>query len=216
MKFSVALFDLDGVIFDTETQYYVFWGKMCRKYHPDKPGLENVIKGQTLLQIFDNYFSDFKSEQNLIIEQLNNFESNMNYLYINGIVEYLHDIRKNGVRTAVVTSSNNAKMKAVYKSRPEFRDLFDEILTAEDFEKSKPDPDCYIKGALRFGCNTSECIVFEDSFNGLKSGRSANMKVFGLSTTNPSETILPYSDYVIPDFSNLNYQKTCDILSEIK
>lgn len=216
MTFSVALFDLDGVIFDTEKQYSVFWGEMCHKYHPDKPGLENVIKGQTLLQIFDNYFSEFKAEQNLIIERLNEFERKMNFIYIDGVVEYLHDIRKHGIRTAVVTSSNIAKMETVYKSRPEFRALFDEILTAEDFEKSKPDPDCYIKGALKFGCPQSECIVFEDSFNGLKSGRSANMKVFGLATTNPHEAIRPYSDYVISDFNNLNYQKTCDILSEIK
>lgn len=214
MIFSAALFDLDGVIFDTETQYSVFWGEMCRKYHPDKPGLENIIKGQTLVQIFDKYFAEFKSEQSEIIERLNRFERNMDYVYINGMVEFLHDIRRHGVRAAVVTSSNIAKMEAVYNSHPEFHTLFDAVLTSEDFEKSKPDPDCYIKGGEKFGKHPCECVVFEDSFNGLKSGRAAGMTVFGLSTTNPKEAIIPYSDFVLSDFSGLDYKKMCDLLSE--
>ena len=45
-----ALFDLDGVVFDTEGQYSVFWGSQCRLYRPDCPGLEDKIKGQTLVQ----------------------------------------------------------------------------------------------------------------------------------------------------------------------
>ena len=53
MNYKAALFDLDGVVIDTESQYSVFWGSQCRLYHPEIPGLENKIKGQTLTQIFD-------------------------------------------------------------------------------------------------------------------------------------------------------------------
>ena len=52
-KLQAALFDLDGVVFDTEPQYSVFWGGECRRYFPNQPGLENRIKGQTLVQIYD-------------------------------------------------------------------------------------------------------------------------------------------------------------------
>ena len=52
-ELKAALFDLDGVVIDTETQYSVFWGSQCRLYHPEHPGLENEIKGQTLDQILD-------------------------------------------------------------------------------------------------------------------------------------------------------------------
>ena len=55
-KFKAALFDLDGVVFDTEPQYSVFWGGICRQYHPEHPGLEHEIKGQTLTQIYDRWF----------------------------------------------------------------------------------------------------------------------------------------------------------------
>ena len=49
---KAALFDLDGVIFNTEPQYTEFWRSQCRLYHPEMPGLENQIKGQTLVEIF--------------------------------------------------------------------------------------------------------------------------------------------------------------------
>ena len=57
IKFKAALFDLDGVVFDTEPQYSVFWGMICRQYHPEHPGLEHEIKGSTLVQIYDRWFS---------------------------------------------------------------------------------------------------------------------------------------------------------------
>ena len=47
-QLKAALFDLDGVVFDTEPQYSVFWGEQCRLYHPEHPGLEQEIKGSTL------------------------------------------------------------------------------------------------------------------------------------------------------------------------
>ena len=205
MKIKAALFDLDGVVFDTEPQYTVFWGQQCREFHPEHPGLEHEIKGQTLVQIYDAWFSGPLTErQDEITERLNRFEQQMSYDYIAGFVEYITELRKNGVKTAVVTSSNQPKMEAVYQSRPEFKGMFDAILTSEDFERSKPDPDCYLKAAERLGVDKDDCVVFEDSFNGLKSGRAAGMFVVGLATTNSAEAIAPLCDKVINDYTLLN------------
>ena len=199
-RWKVALFDLDGVVFDTEPQYSVFWGGECRRYHPEQPGLENIIKGQTLTQIFDRYFNDVADEQSAIVERLNAFEAQMHYDYVNGFEAFIKDIREQGVKTAVVTSSNQEKMNSVYRQRPEFKTLFDAVLTSEDFDESKPSPDCYLKGAARFGATPEDCVVFEDSFNGLKSGRAAGMFVVGLSTTNEAEKITLLADVVIKDY----------------
>lgn len=199
--FKAALFDLDGVVFDTEPQYTEFWGAQCREFHPEHPGLEHEIKGQTLVQIFDRHFSgDLAYTQEIITERLNDFEHNMRYDYIEGFEAFVQQLRSKGVKTAVVTSSNIVKMQVVYGRRSEFQELFDAILTSEDFERSKPDPDCYLKAAARLGAGIDECIVFEDSFNGLKSGRAAGMKVVGLATTNSAESIAPYSDKVISNY----------------
>ena len=204
-RFKAALFDLDGVVFNTEPQYTEFWGAQCREFHPEHPGLEHEIKGQTLVQIFDRHFSgDLAYSQEIITNRLNDFEQTMSFEYVEGFEDFVSRLRSRGVKTAVVTSSNIAKMQSVYQSRSEFRQMFDAILTSEDFERSKPDPDCYLKAAERLGAEIDECIVFEDSFNGLKSGRAAGMKVVGLATTNSAESIAPYSDVIISNYNNFD------------
>lgn len=203
--FKAALFDLDGVVFDTEPQYTVFWGMICRQYHPEHPGLEHEIKGSTLTQIYDRWFSGpLASEQASITARLDDYEQQMHYDYITGFEALVADLHRHGVKTAVVTSSNIPKMESVYRYQPRFKELFDAILTSEDFSRSKPDPDCYLKAAARFNVSPEECIVFEDSFNGLKSGRAAGMRVVGLATTNSAEAIAPYSDIQISDYNGID------------
>ena len=202
---KAALFDLDGVVFDTESQYTVFWGSQCREFHPEHPGLEHEIKGQTLDQIYDAWFNgNLKEIRPLLTERLNVYEAQMDYLYVEGFENFVFSLRKQNVKTAVVTSSNQQKMESVYRKHPEFKSLFDAILTSEDFEYSKPHPDCYLKAAARFGATPEECMVFEDSFNGLKSGRAAGMTVIGLATTNAAEAIAPLCDQVIKDYSSFS------------
>ena len=206
-RLKAALFDLDGVVFDTESQYSVFWGEQCRKYHPEHPGLEHEIKGSTLTQIYDRWFTgDLQQEQAVVTERLNAFEAQMRFEYIEGFEKLIADLHAHGVKTAVVTSSNLPKMESVYRRQPGFKTLFDAILTSEDFERSKPDPDCYLKAAQRFGFQNVECVVFEDSINGLRSGRAAGMKVVGLTTTNPQERVAEWSDIQIADYLDTTFE----------
>lgn len=213
IKFKAALFDLDGVVFDTESQYSVFWGMICRQYHPEHPGLEHEIKGSTLVQIYDRWFSGpLESERPDITRRLDAYEQSMHYDYIAGFEALIADLHAHGVKTAVVTSSNIPKMESVYLYQPDFQTLFDAILTSEDFSRSKPDPDCYLRAARRLGVASDECIVFEDSFNGLRSGRAAQMKVVGLATTNTAEAIAPYSDMQISDYQDVSFQTFSTLL----
>ena len=222
---KAALFDLDGVVFDTESQYSVFWGMIGKEYHPEISDFAQIIKGQTLVQIYDKYFSDdkifaskvnfcsVKDEQAKITARLDEFEQNMSYNYIAGFEDFVKDLRNNGIKCAVVTSSNIPKMLNVYQQRPEFKDYFDRVLTSEDFAKSKPDPDCYLKGAAYFGVKPEECVGLEDSFNGLKSGRAAEMVVVGLSTTNPENEISKFSDIVVNDYKSFKYENICNLIT---
>lgn len=205
-RLKAALFDLDGVVFDTEPQYSVFWGGECRRYHPEHPGLEHEIKGSTLTQIYDRWFSGpLLKEQPAITERLNAYEQQMDYDYIDGFLAFVDDLHKHGVKTAVVTSSNMPKMESVYRKQLGFKLLFDAILTSEDFEQSKPDPDCYLKAAMKLGVEPDECVVFEDSINGLRSGIAAKMKVVGLLTTNPFEIVAPLSDLQTADYLGMTF-----------
>ncbi len=201
MPIKAAFFDLDGVAFDTEPQYSIFWGGVCRHYHPEEPGLERKIKGQTLVQIFDAHFPDPEQQKDIVLG-LNEYEANMSYDYVPGFVAYVKSLRDKGVKTALVTSSNTPKMNAVYAAHPEFEGLFDAILTSEDFTESKPSPQCYLMAAKRFNLTPAECMVFEDSFNGLRSAQAAEMTVVGLTTTNSAESIKELCDIAVADFQN--------------
>ena len=215
-QLKAALFDLDGVVFDTEPQYTIFWGSQCRLYHPERPGLEHEIKGSTLQQIYDKWWSgELEKERDIVTRRLNDFEAQMDYSYIAGFEAFVRDLRQHGVKTAVVTSSNMPKMESVFRARPEFKSLFDAILTSEDFAESKPSPDCYLKGAERFGVSPDECVVLEDSINGLKSGRAAGMYVVGLTTTNTKENIEALSNIQIKDYQDINYQKLNTLWQDI-
>lgn len=197
---KACLFDLDGVVFDTEPLYTLFWRNLDKRLRPNIDNFEHIIKGQTLVQIYDKYFTEDEDKQKEVTTLLYEYEQNMSFNYISGFELFIKGLRSKGIKTAVVTSSNLEKMLNVYNKHPEFKGYFDEILTSEDFEESKPSPDCYFKAAARFGVSPKECIVFEDSFNGLRSGIASGARVIGLATTNPVAEIEPYTKEVISNY----------------
>lgn len=201
-----ALFDFDGVVMDTEPQYSIFWHRIGSEYL-GMDDLERRIKGQTLTYIFDTFFPGMTKEQQQITADLDRFEQEMQYEYVPGVLSFIADLRSHDVRTAVVTSSNEVKMAAVYRAHPEVKTLFDRILTAEMFTASKPAPDCYLLGMKVFGTTPETTWVFEDSFNGLRAGMASGAKVIGLATTNPREEIAPLCHRVLDDFRGMNFDE---------
>ena len=208
----VALFDFDGVVMDTESQYTIHWNKQAEKYDLGIADFGRVIKGQTLAQIFDNYFAHVPELHEQITAELIAFQQTMHFEYIAGVREFMQQLRDGGVKMAIVTSSDLEKMNIVYREHPELPSMVDEILTAERFIHSKPHPECFLLGASVFDTPIENCIVFEDSFHGLEAGNRAGMKVIGLATTNPAEAILDKATHVIPDFMDFTYEKMMAIL----
>ena len=200
MPRSIALFDLDGVILDTEGSYTAFWDDYGSRHFSEKDfGLK--IKGQTLVKILGDYFPE-ENERKAITDAINDFERKMSYPFVPGVENYIKSLKSNGIRTAVVTSSNLLKMDNVYRCHPGFREMFDMILTSEDFSESKPSPYCYLKAMRLFGAGPEDCVVFEDSLAGLQAARASGAFVTALTTTNPEEVVRNYADLVIRDFND--------------
>lgn len=197
--FSAVLFDLDGVIVDTEGQYSLFWKQIGEEYMPGIPDFALAIKGRTLTQIYDTYFPD-AADRAAITERLNAFERQMDFPYIAGAREFLEALQAQGVPTAIVTSSNCDKMACLYARHPEIKNLVTAVLTAEDARRSKPAPDCYLAAAERLGADISKCIVFEDSPSGLAAGRASGAFVIGVCTSLAATEIEPLCDAYIEDF----------------
>lgn len=209
-KSIAVLFDFDGVVVDTETQYSVFWHKVGVDYL-GMEDLEHRVKGQTLMYIYDTFFPGMMKEREEITAGLDRFEQEMSYDFVPGVDEFIADLHRHGVKMAVVTSSNDKKMEAVYRAKPEIKNMFDRILTAEMFSASKPAPDCFLLGMEVFGTTPETTYVFEDSFNGLKAGMASGATVIGLATTNSREDITPLCHYILDDFLEFTYDKLTDL-----
>ncbi len=196
-----ALFDLDGVIVDSEGSYTVFWSGIDRAHPTGIPDFAHAIKGTALFQILQNFPDENLQRQ--IVSQLNEFEANMPFVEYPGAFDFIRSLRQVGWRTALVTSSNDAKMASLYRQHPDLPLLFDTIVTSDQITRSKPDPQGYLLAAERVGCKPENCVVFEDSLQGVQAGQASGAKVVGISTTNPAESLAPFCDIIAPSLASV-------------
>lgn len=201
-----VLFDLDGVLVDSEGEYSVFWGGMGDRY-----GLPSTfsadIKGTTLGSILQSFP---EADRNGIVAELHAFEDNMLYPVYPGVMEFLSELKEAGIPSAIVTSSDNVKMDYLFRRHPELRTMVDVIVTGSMVSRSKPDPEGYLTGARLIGREAGNCFVFEDSFQGLEAGRRAGATVIGLATTNPREKVEKEARKTIDGFAGF---KLADMLA---
>ncbi|MDR0768512.1 MAG: HAD family phosphatase [Dysgonamonadaceae bacterium] len=194
------LFDLDGVIIDTEPQYDRFWNKAGKEYHSGVENLEKLIKGTTLSNIMSRYFSHLPDDKQKELEAANHaFDLQLEMNTIPGALEFLVESKKAGIKTGLVTSSDNEKLTSVFR-KLSIRQYFDTVVSADRITAGKPDPMCYLLAAKDLNIPPENCYVFEDSFSGIAAGNAAGMKVVGLSTTNAAENIRSKVWKVIPNF----------------
>ena len=205
-KVSAALFDFDGVVMNTESQYSVFWNTQGEKYL-DITDFGMLMKGMTIGGVFSKFFSGRTNVHQQIIKDLSLFDQSLELEYVSGFKNFVIDLKNNDVQTALVTSSNQVKMNMVYQQFPLFKRDFDLILTAEDFVRSKPNPECYLLGMQKLKSKQHDSFVFEDSFNGLESGLKSGAIVVGLTTTNSYEKIVEKAHYIINDFTGMSFEK---------
>ncbi len=200
--YKAALFDLDGVLIDSETLYTQFWKRVGERHHLPSPTFAYDIKGTTLNDILTTHFPNPKVRAD-VDRLLHDFENEIVYPVFPGALEFVDALRAAGLKTVIVTSSDSKKMEFLFRQHPDFPTHFDAIVTACDVTHSKPHPEPYLVGASKAGVKPSECLVFEDSYQGLESGRRAGCKVIGISTTNPASEVRLRSDVEAPSLASL-------------
>lgn len=200
-----VLFDLDGVLVDSEGIYTEFWEEIDRRYPTGVKDFAHVIKGNTLARILGTYFPD-ESIRRAILVELKRQEEEMVYRLFPGVDRLVMSLKEASIPTAIVTSSNAAKMRHLFNAVPLLRDNIDIIITEEDVTNSKPNPEGYLKASERLGVDPSHAVVFEDSLAGIEAGRRAGAVVVGVATTNPRSTIENLADVTV----NLASEMTAD------
>ena len=197
-----VLFDLDGVLLDSEGLYSIFWAQMDKERPTGIDNFASFIKGFHLDRIL-GYFDSDETRQH-VLEQLLAFEKEMRYEFFPGALEFVRQLRAMNIPMAIVTSSDRKKMQSLYQQHPEFPTLFDQIITGDMVVKAKPDPYCYLMGAELIGVDIKDCIVIEDSRNGLLAGRASGAKVIGIATTLSADDVSPLSDLTVNTIADLS------------
>jgi HAD superfamily hydrolase (TIGR01509 family) len=206
------LFDLDGVLIDSEKEYTKIWEAIDVEYPTNVSHFAQVIKGTTLPDILNRYFPKDKHEE--ISLKLHSMQSMMRFDYCDGALEFLHALRAADIKIAIVTSSDSRKMAQLWTQHPELKESVDVVIDANMITRSKPDPEGYLLAAKMLGLPNKRCVVCEDSIQGLKAGKSAGSDVIGFSGTLGRGRIAEEAKIIVDHISDINIEEIKRILLE--
>lgn len=207
MKPFALIFDMDGVIVDSNPYHKIALRQFCKKHGRDLSDQELIEKiyGRTNKEWLTNFFGALPEKQ------LQAYAEEKEDLYrqlfkhditpVKGLVPFLELLDHHQVARAIGTSAPQSNVVFTL-SKTGTQKYFDIILNDTFVTHSKPHPEIYLKCAQALGLPNAQCIVIEDSLSGVEAGKSAGSKVIGITTTHTREE-LAHTDLVIDDFSSL-------------
>jgi len=216
MKDFAVIFDMDGVIVDSNQYHTEAWNQFFRSHgiNASDEDFRLHVYGWINPDILKYFFAKISAEQ--IKEYIDQKESLFRKLIrkditaTKGLPGFLEMLRKDNITCAVATSAPPENAELIL-SGLNIKDCFKVIIDDTQVIKGKPDPEIYLKAAEMIGYPPERCIVIEDSVSGIKSGLNAGMKVVAIATTHKREE-LPLADMIIDDFSELDIEKLKELV----
>jgi beta-phosphoglucomutase len=207
MHSFAVIFDMDGVLVDTNPYHKISLKQFCTRhgYELNEEDLNNKIYGRTNNEWIRNLFGSLPKER--ILELGEEKEALFRSIYkdviepLAGLEELLKRLTQASIPIAIGTSAPRSNVDFVLEST-RLKKYFNIILDQSHVEHGKPDPEIYLKVADRLGFEPKHCIVFEDSLSGVEAAQRAGAKVVGVTTTHSREE-LAHTDFVISDFKDL-------------
>jgi beta-phosphoglucomutase len=208
MRAHGFIFDMDGVIVDSNPYHRISLKQFCEKYghYLSDEDLLTKIYGRTNKEWITNVFGvlppeqlhQYAEEKEALYRQLH--EKDM--VPLSGLRQFLILLDEQKFPKAIGTSAPMTNVEFILR-KTGLIGFFDIILKDTDISNGKPHPEIYLKAAERLGLAPDHCIVLEDSLSGIAAGQAAGCKVIGVATTHtPLE--LAHTDFVISDFEGLN------------
>lgn len=217
-KAVAFIFDMDGVIVDNAEHHYKAWEIFCKREGlPYERGASRYWFGNTNREILRKVFgrdldADEVKEKGEAKEKIYRELIADELAPVKGLKSLLNEMHKKGYRVALATSAPTANVEFVL-GRLGIRDAFDPVVDASGVKEGKPSPEIYLKAARLLDRDPSSCLVFEDAVAGIRSARSAGMKVVGLITT-LDEHELEDTVCNIKDFTETGLQELLRLWSE--
>ncbi|GAK84682.1 mannitol operon repressor [Vibrio ponticus] len=195
MMLKAILFDMDGLIFDTEAIYKQSWQYAAQEQQLDLSdefyqrfiGVQDPDCEQMLGQHFGKQIDMARYIK--VRNQHFHHQRQAGVALKPGFVELLHAIKQLGLTTAIVTSSQRPEVEFNFAPTP-YLSQFDLIISAEDVALGKPHPDCYLLACQRLGLAANECLVLEDSNNGIRAALAAGCQAVMIPDLLPPESEL--------------------------
>jgi len=209
MKYSAIIFDMDGVLIDSEELWDKCETAFFQNFIPNFTAQDqtNIIGGclKNTYQYLKNNFTISLTEDEFIQKYIkfgleNIYQKTQPTI---GVVDFLETIKQKNIPLALASSSYYAWINTAL-DRLNLRQYFDIIVSAEDLNgKGKPAPDIFLKTAELLKVSPSNCLVLEDSKNGVISGKSAGMTVYGIRNGVNDTQDLSQADKIFTSFKEL-------------
>ncbi len=175
------IFDLDGVIFDSERAVYEEWKLLAKKYgfeNLDEPYVKCIgVNAKTSRQIFLDYYGPDFPYDVYEAERSASYHAKYDHGRLPlkpGVRELLQALRKRGYRLAIASSTRTAVVQEEIRAAG-LLDFFDRIVGGDQVSRSKPEPDIFLAAAGSIGAKPEACCVIEDSYNGIRAAHRAGM-----------------------------------------
>lgn len=212
--FKAALFDMDGVIVDTEPLHHEAYHKMFEaidiKVSKDLyasftgQSTQNICQklidtfelplcSQTLIELKRDYFKTI-------------FENDNSLKLIDGVLDLIKDYKHHDITMVLASSASMGNIDRIFE-RFELNQYFSGKVSGADLEASKPNPEIFIRAAEISKNSPSECIVIEDSTNGIKAAKAANIFCIGYDSLHSKHQDYSEADLVITDFNEISFEK---------
>lgn len=203
-----AVFDMDGLMFDSERLVYETWQMMM-----DELGFEynlEIFKNTIGLRtdMAESYYNSLYGER-FCYQPLKQRSREIFLKRVSeegvpikkGLVDLLEFLKSNNLKIAVATSTSAQTAHKIIRMAGVY-DYFDAFVCGDDVRNGKPHPEVFLTAAERLSLPPTECVAFEDSINGIKSAHSAEMTtVMVPDYLQPTEEIIPMIDFLCDDLS---------------
>ncbi|MCK4653064.1 MAG: HAD family phosphatase [Candidatus Cloacimonetes bacterium] len=208
---KAVIFDMDGVIIDSEPIYFQIQKKVFDKlgfYVSDEEyntfiglGVRTMWERLKSFRILSQSIEELiKLNNKMILDFFKEYQEIQTIPYFR---KFLNSVLKEGMKVAVASSTSKATIKVILEKLNLLKP-FDVIISGEEVKNGKPAPDIFLETARRLKLPSESCIVIEDSANGVIAAKNAKMKCIGFSNPNSGSQNLSKADRVIKCFSEIN------------
>ena len=210
---KTVIFDMDGVIVDTEPVHHYAYVQHFKELNIEvSPAMYASFTGNSTKNIYERLKTIFNLEQvvNELVERKRSlfdaaFNSKEDLYLLDGVEELIKELYNNGMQLVLASSSANVTINKIFK-RFNLDQYFTHKISGEDFPKSKPHPAIFLKAAFLAQTSVENCVVIEDSTNGIKAANAAGIFCIGYKSKNSKLQDYTTANRVINDFKELNFE----------